>query len=646
MPDPQQHPVLRYLRQVVAAPPGEGVADAELLRRFVAGRDEAAFELLLWRHAGMVLRVCRAVLRDAHAAEDAFQATFLALARKAASVGREAVAGWLYRVASHAALKARARAARRAACEAAAGSRSAVCVAAGPGEAAERRELAPLLQEEVRRLPARYRTPVVLCYLEGRTHEEAARELGWPRGTVAGRLARARDLLRRRLARRGVALTAAAAAAALAEGAAAAAPAALAEATARAALAFAAGGGAGLVSAPVLQLTHGVLHAMFVSKVKSAALACLAVVLLVGGAQAVRVWADPQEPQEPQAPDPGREYRAEPPPPPAQPARPPRDPEATVRGVARSDPNLRNIGIAIHNYAAENGHLPADIVNPKDGRPVLSWRVAILPYLQGDNLFKQFRPDEPWDGPRNKKLLAEMPSAYRVEAQPRDAAETYYQGFAGPGTLFDPKRRAPFFRRGPEGGGDYDGAGGKAAPRGIRLSDVTDGTSNTLLVVEAGRPVPWTKPEDLPYDPDKPLPRLGGAFPGIIHALFADGSVHTLRGDFDEKAMRAAVTYAGGEVFRMEGLEAPRGKRPDPDRLRSDNARFEEALRDTVEEARKLREEVARLRERDGGRRRREAEADRLLGEQERLRDALETARRELRQLREEVERLKRDAEP
>src|SRR5205823_5411127 len=123
---------------------------------------------------------------------------------------------------------------------------------------------------------------------------------------------------------------------------------------------------------------QGVLHAMLFSKVKAAALACLAAVLLVGGAQAVRLWADPQEPDEQQAPRPRREFRAEPP---ARPSRPPRDPEATARGVAESHRNLKNIGIAVHNYVAEYGHLPSDLVHPKDGRPVLSWRVAILPYL-------------------------------------------------------------------------------------------------------------------------------------------------------------------------------------------------------------------------------------------------------------------------
>src|SRR5581483_10440199 len=175
-----------------AATTGDGLSDAELLRRFVRGRDAAAFELLVWRHGPMVLGVCRRVLRDAHAAEDAFQAAFLVLARKARSLDRRgSIANWLYAVAYHVALKARAEAARRQRRERRA---SAAEAGAAPGEAWA--DLRPVLDEELSRLPEAYRQAVVLCYLEGRTNAEAARLLGWPVGTVKGRLARARDLLR------------------------------------------------------------------------------------------------------------------------------------------------------------------------------------------------------------------------------------------------------------------------------------------------------------------------------------------------------------------------------------------------------------------------------------------------------------------
>jgi RNA polymerase sigma factor (sigma-70 family) len=185
------------------------VSDGELLRRFQASGDEAAFELLVWRHGPMVLGVCRRVLRDTHAAEDAFQATFLTLARRAGSIGRrEAVAGWLYTVAHRVALAARARRARLAALEGAAlaGAAEPVYLPTDEPAGCEAREL---LRAEVDRLPDAFRAVVVLCCLEGRTRAEAAEQLGVPPGTVESRLARARERLRLSLAARGLALAAA-----------------------------------------------------------------------------------------------------------------------------------------------------------------------------------------------------------------------------------------------------------------------------------------------------------------------------------------------------------------------------------------------------------------------------------------------------
>jgi RNA polymerase sigma factor (sigma-70 family) len=256
----QRSLILRYLRRTLADPATD-VSDAELLRRFVAERDEAAFELLLWRHAAMVLGLCRALLRHEQDAEDAFQATFLALARRAGAIRRgESLAGWLYRVSYRIALRARARASRRNA-RRVADLDPATLPTAGASDAADGqalRELRPLLHREVQRLPAKYLQPVVLCYLEGLTHAEAARQLGWPRGTVAGRLARARDLLRRRLRHSGLAPSAALCLAALSPGVTAAPPELL-RTTARAGALVAAGGSAaGAVSPEVVALTEGV----------------------------------------------------------------------------------------------------------------------------------------------------------------------------------------------------------------------------------------------------------------------------------------------------------------------------------------------------------------------------------------------------
>jgi RNA polymerase sigma factor (sigma-70 family) len=273
--------LLQHLhRHRARAAPG-GADDAELLGRFIRDRDESAFELLVWRHGTMVYNVCRRVLRDAHAAEDAFQATFLVLVRKAASVGRrEALASWLYWVAYRVAVRARSRPVP-------------VPAADVPEPGAESpdavlwRDLRPVLDEEVGRLPAKYRLPVLLCYLSGLTTDEAARRLGVPRGTVLSRLAWARRRLRARLSLRGVTLSAALLGAALASGAKAPASAILVGATIRAALSVAAGQTAAAPAGAVL-LMEGVLRDMVVSRIKSGLLVVLTLVVVGVG---VALWA-------------------------------------------------------------------------------------------------------------------------------------------------------------------------------------------------------------------------------------------------------------------------------------------------------------------------------------------------------------------
>ncbi len=195
--------LLGHARQVLRLSPG-GAMDGQLLDRFQAG-DEAAFELLVWRHGPMVLSVCRRVLGDEHGAEDAFQTTFLALAQKCGSIGRgEAVGAWLYQVAYRTSLRIRLRAARRAERERVAGRARAEQMASDPSERLSWEELRPRLDAEVARLPLEYRDAFILCHLEGKTNEEAARELGCPVGTIQSRLSRARARLRSRLRRQGL----------------------------------------------------------------------------------------------------------------------------------------------------------------------------------------------------------------------------------------------------------------------------------------------------------------------------------------------------------------------------------------------------------------------------------------------------------
>src|SRR5262245_59809059 len=220
MSDPIRNSILRSVRKLfgVASP---GADDADLLARFVRHRDEAAFELLVWRYAGMVHNVCRQVLGNPADAEDAFQATFLVLLRKAGAITRrEALGAWLHRVASRVALRARGRSARETARRHPLDLDAVPAPAAGGLDA----DVAAMLHEEVSRLPPRYRVPVVCCSRQGGTHEESATQLGWSKGTLAGRLARARALLQRQLTRRGVTLPAVALLAQLATGSAESAP--------------------------------------------------------------------------------------------------------------------------------------------------------------------------------------------------------------------------------------------------------------------------------------------------------------------------------------------------------------------------------------------------------------------------------------
>ena len=254
------------------------LSDAQLLEQFALHRHEAAFEALLHRHGPLVFGVCRRMLFDRQDAEDAFQATFLVLARKAGSITRRSLLSkWLYGVALRVAGRARKNALRRRVRERQDGDLTAVAAA---GRSVDP-DLAPLLHEEVRRLPDKYRGPVVLCYLEAKTNEEAAAQLQWPVGTVKTRLAKARKMLRRRLARRGVALTAGLLAANTLT---AAVPAALLDGTFRAALTFAGGKAiaGGAASAQVLALSTGVLRAMLLEKLKVVATAVLAVAVVAG----------------------------------------------------------------------------------------------------------------------------------------------------------------------------------------------------------------------------------------------------------------------------------------------------------------------------------------------------------------------------
>jgi RNA polymerase sigma factor (sigma-70 family) len=280
--------LMRLIRQI--APPADSDAtDGRLLARFISRRDEAAFTALVARHGPMVLGVCRRVLHNAHDAEDAFQAVFLVLARKLAAIREpELLGNWLYGVAFRTALEARTKNVNRRARERSLAEISTV----DHSSAIVSSDLRNILDDEINRLPDKYRAPFVLCYLEGRTNEQAAHLLGRPKGTILSRLAWARQRLRHRLTRRGVTLSAAAAGAVLsADSLSAAVPAELASGTGHAALLFA--GGQAAAPAEVITLAEGVLRAMFIAKLKIASVALLAAVILGGGLAWVgqQTWA-------------------------------------------------------------------------------------------------------------------------------------------------------------------------------------------------------------------------------------------------------------------------------------------------------------------------------------------------------------------
>src|SRR5579862_2150997 len=267
MPQSPLADVLAYLRKTCAIQAARDLPDGLLMEQFAAARDQAAFSALVHRHGPMVLGVCQRVLGDVHLAEDAFQAVFLVLVRRAASLGRQPVGGWLYAVAHRIAAKARRQTAVRRGLE----RRSSPVESAEPLDEVTWQELRGVLDDEIALMPEKYRTPIVLCYFQGKSHQQAAKELGWPKRSLTSRLERGRELLREKLIRRGITLSAGALAAALSEkvggtvlGAM------LAIKTVKAAMSVAAGKGvAGCVSAAAVKLAEEAVAGMVGVKAKA-----------------------------------------------------------------------------------------------------------------------------------------------------------------------------------------------------------------------------------------------------------------------------------------------------------------------------------------------------------------------------------------
>jgi prepilin-type processing-associated H-X9-DG protein len=194
--------------------------------------------------------------------------------------------------------------------------------------------------------------------------------------------------------------------------------------------------------------------------------------------------------------------------------------------------NLRTIALAMHNYHSTNNAFPRPAITDGKGKLLLSWRVAILPFLDQQALYNRFKLDEPWDSPHNQALLKEMPTTYRCPTRAGgDPSTTTYRVVTGNGALFD-------------------------KDRDIGVANVTDGTSNTIMVVECEAPVPWTKPEDITFDPAAPPSLLGAGspHPGGFNVSLADGAVRFISNGVDLKVFRALITRAGGEVINAGGF--------------------------------------------------------------------------------------------
>jgi hypothetical protein len=392
----------------------------------------------------------------------------------------------------------------------------------------------------------------------------------------------------------------------------------------------------------------------------------------------------------------------------------PQDAAKLAHEMARSRLNLKKLALAMHNYVdTHQGHLPSAATVGRYGKALLSWRVELLPYLGGGELYNQFKRDEPWDSPHNRKLLSKIPAVYAPPGvKTQRPYSTFYQVFvsAGPsaggaaagaggagmmpmggagmpggggmpmgggagmpggGSTAPGMSRsagAPaatgsasavpggtFPRTGKKGGpmmtmpgqgGPMGGPGGmppveQFAPAFVKgeatrfLAHIVDGTSNTILIIEAGNPVPWTKPEDLHYADDEPLPELGGLFPNVMHAAFADGAVHTLTKNYNKKQLRNAITANDGVPLDLSKIEA-RSPRSASDRGTVDLwQRKNEELRLQLEQARQqmrlLKEEQEVERElagEDPRVRQLKEEHARMQAELKKLRDATDAMRK------------------
>ena len=203
--------------------------------------------------------------------------------------------------------------------------------------------------------------------------------------------------------------------------------------------------------------------------------------------------------------------------------------ELAARTMAHN--NMRQLGLALHMYLSDHNKFPRNFTD-KNGKEILSWRVALLPYLQQDALYKQFNLDEPWDSEHNKKLIEKMPPTFAIDGSTGKNHTTAFQCFIGNGAGFEHNKD-------------------------LGIQDIVDGMSNTFMFVEAKQPVTWSKPEDLEFQLNKPLPQLGGRFGADFQVTMFDGSVRSVPVATKEDTIKAFITRAGGE---LPALDTPPGQ--------------------------------------------------------------------------------------
>jgi prepilin-type processing-associated H-X9-DG protein len=216
---------------------------------------------------------------------------------------------------------------------------------------------------------------------------------------------------------------------------------------------------------------------------------------------------------------------------------------------------LHQIGHALHEYHDAQGSFPKVAITDKDGKPGLSWRVAILPYLGRNDLYKKFMLDEPWDSPHNRELLGSMPAVFACPSASRvDASLTSYRAYTGNGAFFEPAydaRLAKVWWTDPDGTKHYQ----PEPTHGMSFAHFVDGPANTLMVVEANEAVPWTKPDEFAFDPAHaggPFFGAGSSHRGGFNAVFVDGAVRFIKTKSDPQVFRAMITRNGGEIVVLD----------------------------------------------------------------------------------------------